>query len=86
VTEFHDLWHNLIVPNDVDLLKQLQSGMIISQRQPRLDLIFPLRWSTRDSIGSPDNKGASGQEKGQKVGDTTTHCSADKYSFEGYGD
>ena len=25
--EFHDLWHNLIVPNDVDLLKQLQSGM-----------------------------------------------------------
>ncbi|KAH9990845.1 hypothetical protein BJV77DRAFT_1010644 [Russula vinacea] len=24
--EFHDLWHNLIVPNDVDLLKQLQSG------------------------------------------------------------
>ncbi|KAH9976695.1 transcription initiation factor IIE subunit beta [Lactifluus volemus] len=24
--EFHDLWHNLNVPNDVDLLKQLQSG------------------------------------------------------------
>ncbi|KAH9964900.1 transcription initiation factor IIE subunit beta [Russula dissimulans] len=24
--EFYDLWHNLIVPNDVDLLKQLQSG------------------------------------------------------------
>jgi len=24
--EFHDLWHNQIVPNDVDLLKQLQSG------------------------------------------------------------
>jgi transcription initiation factor TFIIE subunit beta len=26
--EFHDLWHNLNVPNDVDLLKQLQSGII----------------------------------------------------------
>ncbi|KAH9177285.1 transcription initiation factor IIE subunit beta [Lactarius sanguifluus] len=24
--EFYDLWHNLSVPNDVDLLKQLQSG------------------------------------------------------------
>ncbi|KAI0277885.1 transcription initiation factor IIE, beta subunit [Russula aff. rugulosa BPL654] len=24
--EFHDLWHNLNVPNEVDLLKQLQSG------------------------------------------------------------
>ncbi|KAH9986211.1 transcription initiation factor IIE subunit beta [Russula compacta] len=24
--EFHDLWHSQIVPNDVDLLKQLQSG------------------------------------------------------------
>jgi hypothetical protein len=28
MVEFHDLWHNLIVPNDVDLLKQLQSGML----------------------------------------------------------
>jgi transcription initiation factor TFIIE subunit beta len=26
--EFHDLWHNLNVPNDVDLLKQLQSGIL----------------------------------------------------------
>ena len=24
--EFHDLWHSLVVPNDVDLLKQLESG------------------------------------------------------------
>ncbi|KAI0045166.1 transcription initiation factor IIE subunit beta [Auriscalpium vulgare] len=25
ITEFHDLWHSLKVPNDVDLLKELQS-------------------------------------------------------------
>jgi transcription initiation factor TFIIE subunit beta len=25
-SEFHDLWHSLKVPNDVDLLKQLASG------------------------------------------------------------
>lgn len=25
--EFHDLWHSLKVPNEVDLLRQLASGM-----------------------------------------------------------
>ena len=35
MVEFHDLWHNLIVPNDVDLLKQLQSG-ISSQSEAQL--------------------------------------------------
>jgi hypothetical protein len=27
ILEFHDLWHSLKVPNEVDLLKQLASGM-----------------------------------------------------------
>jgi len=26
--EFHDLWHSLKVPNDVDLLRQLASGKL----------------------------------------------------------
>lgn len=28
--EFHDLWHGLKVPNDVDLLKQLANGAFFS--------------------------------------------------------
>ena len=28
--EFHDLWHSLKVPNDVDLLRQLASGKLCS--------------------------------------------------------
>src|SRR6266404_6882140 len=49
MAEFYDLWHNLTVPNDVDLLKQLQSG---SMSPPNMAYSVTYtdfsRWSTGD--------------------------------------
>ena len=58
--EFHDLWHNLNVPNEVDLLKQLQSGLL-SQSACVLPIsLYPIRWFTGDSIGGPGIQDPSG--------------------------
>lgn len=87
MVEFYDLWHSLTVPNDVDLLKQLQSGM--SSNNTMADCLtrtISSRRATGDGLGSPSHKDPSWKEERQKIGDTTTHCSTHKYSLEGYGD
>ena len=83
--EFHDLWHNLNVPNEVDLLKQLQSGPLSQSACVLTMTLYPLRWFTRDSVGGPGYQDAGGQEERQKVGDTTTNDPTYKYTLEGYG-
>ena len=80
--EFHDLWHNLNVPNEVDLL---QSGLL-SQSACVLPIsLYPLRWITRDILGGSGYQDAVGQEERQKVGDTTTNDSTYQYTLEGHG-
>ncbi len=59
MAEFYDLWHNLTVPNDVDLLKQLQSGSM-SPPNMAYSVTYTVfsRWSTGDGLGGPSNKGS----------------------------
>ena len=86
MVEFYDLWHSLTVPNDVDLLKQLQSGMSsINTMADSLTHTLSFRWVTRDGLGSPGHKDPSWKEERQKIGDTTAHRPTHKYSLEGYG-
>ena len=83
--EFHDLWHNLNVPNEVDLLKQLQSGLL-SQSACFLKItLHSFRWFTRDSVGGPGYQDAGGQEERKKVGNTTTNDPTYEYTLEGHG-
>ncbi len=87
MVEFYDLWHNLTVPNDVDLLKQLQSGMSsLSTMAYLLTYAISPRWATGDGLGGPSHKGASWKEERQKIGDTAAHRPTHKHSLEGYGD
>jgi hypothetical protein len=75
------------VPNDVDLLKQLQSGMSsLSTLAYPMTHAISSRWATGDGFGSPSHKGPSWKEERQKIGDTAAHRSTHKYSLEGYGD
>jgi hypothetical protein len=83
--EFHDLWHKLNVPNEVDLLKQLQSGLLSQFACVLTITLYPLRWFTRDCIGGPGYQDAGGQEERQKVRDPTTYNPTYKYTLEGYG-
>lgn len=87
MVEFYDLWHSLTTPNDVDLLKQLQSGMSsISTMAYLLTYTISSRRATGDGLGSPSHKDTSWKEERQKIGNTAAHRPTDKYSLEGYGD
>ena len=87
MVEFYDLWHSLTVPNDVDLLKQLQSGMsLLSTMAYTLTHTISSRRATGDGLGSPSHKGPTWKEERQKIGDTAAHRPTHKYSLEGYRD
>jgi transcription initiation factor TFIIE subunit beta len=68
MVEFYDLWHSLIVPNDVDLLKQLQSGMLSVPTVALVDLSTPSPSGGLQETASeaPVIKAPMGKKKGKK--------------------
>jgi transcription initiation factor TFIIE subunit beta len=66
--EFHDLWHNQIVPNDVDLLKQLQSGMFFQSacQLSQLTYYYPSGGLQETASEAPTIKTPVGKRKGKK--------------------
>ena len=87
IVEFNELWHSLTVPNDVDLLKQLESGNSSSSSPPLslapLNLVGG-RGSTGHQRGSPCTQSPEHQEEGQAWRGTTTASSANhQHAHEG---
>jgi transcription initiation factor TFIIE subunit beta len=64
VSEFHDLWHNLRTPNDVDLLKSLASeGLQATASAPKAPT------SVGTGAGGKGKKGkrGTGRQRGTKI-------------------
>lgn len=82
VIEFHDLWHSLKVPNDVDLLRQLASGKL------RLRLHHLCSSFSRGSAGYCGGdcgaESTNDEKEGQKRGCSSPTSSSDhEYTSEG---
>jgi transcription initiation factor TFIIE subunit beta len=65
--EFHDLWHNLNVPNEVDLLKQLQSGLLSPSACVLPITLFVLSGGLQETASeAPVIKTPMGKKRGKK--------------------
>jgi hypothetical protein len=88
--EFLDLWHSLKVPNDVDLLRQLESGA-----SPPFVVTWPqfcvsssshaARGFTGDRGRSDYGQDADGQEEGQEICAAESPSKDYEPTLEGYG-
>ena len=89
--EFYDLWHSLKVPNEVDLLKQLQNGISLSSCPSfrfaiyciaKHYYLFICRGLASHSSRGTCGQGTNGQEEGTEVWAKTKTSSVDEYQFE----
>jgi len=79
-----DLWHELKVPNDVDLLRQLASGeRFLATFVPRID--SPLRRRvTGHTLFRVGGQGTGNEEEGKERCNQTTTSSHHKYPSQGF--